>query len=115
MQPEMSAYPSPSREELENNPDTDPSEREEFRRRARVAEKGYESDKVGGLHGEGNDKRNNSSQVSNTVAEEDDNDSICSWEKDTDDTGISSTTKVPPVRPLGLSRRTGYTKYDDFE
>lgn len=111
----MSAYSSPSREDLGNDPDPDSFSREEFRRRCRTAEKEYESGKVENVHGESNDKRNNASQVSHAVAGEDDSDSICSWEKEAVDTDISSTTKAPPMRPLGLSRRTGYTKYDDFE
>lgn len=67
------------------------------------------------VHEESSSRRNSAAQEASTKVEEDDNDSISSWEKSSDVVDVSSAPDPPQVRPLGLSRRTGYSNFDDYE
>lgn len=103
LQLEMSAYP-----------DFDGSLRETTRRWLRNSEEEqiYAAKSV---HDENTDGAKNGLHVTSTTGETDDNESILSWEETSDEVEVPVTPTPLPVRPLGLSRRAGYTQFSDYE
>lgn len=85
--------------------------RERERQMLRELEKEHHQD--GSVHDKSTDGGKNELQANSTVVEKDDNDSVLSWLED--DVEIPLTQATPPVRSLGLSRRAGWTNYNDYE
>lgn len=83
-------------------------ERQSLRRMARELEAATEN-----LPDDITDGGENASQ--GTSSKNDDNESILSWDKASDAVEVPSTSVPLPVRPLGLSRRAGYTQFNDYE
>lgn len=75
----------------------------------------HESDEPGHPHDENTRKGGSAHEVPDDTVKEDDSDSILSWEHLSDDYGTSFAKPLLPVRPLGLSRRSTYWSFDDYE
>lgn len=109
LQQEMSASSSPV--DAGQDSHVDGSWRERERQMLRELEK--EHHETGSVHDKSTDGGKNASQVNSTVVEKDDNDSVLSWVED--GVEVPFTQATPPVRSLGLSRRAGWTDYNDYE
>lgn len=84
-------------------PDFDGSGRETTRQQLRSEEVQVDATGKNGLH------------IARTKGDADDNESIVSWEDLPDQLEAPDTSTPLPVRPLGLSRRAGYTQFSDYE
>lgn len=102
----MSEQSSLTDEERENDPHPDVDE---------CDLKVHESDQPGHPHDESTKEGDHAQQVPIDTVKEDDNESILSWENISDDEDACSAEPVLQVRPLGLSRRAGYSNFDDYE
>lgn len=70
---------------------------------------------TGSVHDKSTDGGKNALQVDGIVVEKDDNDSVLSWAEASVDDEVPLTQATPPVRSLGLSRRAGWSDYNDYE
>lgn len=74
-----------------------------------------EHHETGSVHEKITDGGNNAPQVDDIVVEKDDNDSVLSWAEASDGVDVPFPEDIPPVRSLGLSRRAGWSDYNDYE
>lgn len=74
-----------------------------------------EHHETGSVHDKSTGGGKNALQVDSVVVEKDDNDSVLSWAEASVDDEVPFTQATPPVRPLGLSRRAGWSDYNDYE
>lgn len=89
-------------------------ERDIFKRmERRVAD--HIANEIGTRPDQGTDGAKNSLPVLGTELDYRDDESIGSWEKGSVKSSRPTTPVALPVRRLGLSRRTGWTDYNDYE
>lgn len=107
----MSASSSPVDPGQES--DVDGSRHEKESQMMREVEE--ERHETGSVHDKSTNGGKNAPQVDSIVVEKDDNDSVLSWAATSDGGEVPFTEATPPVRPLGLSRRAGWSDYNDYE
>lgn len=107
----MSASPSPVDPGQESDVDGSRHEGES----QMLPELEEENHETGSVHDKSTDAGKNALQVDSVVVEKDDNDSVLSWAATSDGVELPFPEAVPPVRSLGLSRRAGWSDYNDYE
>lgn len=105
----------PTPEPLGDDSDHDSSTSGESRQNFPEPKEMAQADEDGNKHDPSTDGAKNSPSVLGTGAEDRDDESLGSWEKGSVKSSRPSTPVALPVRPLGLSRRTGWTDYNDYE
>lgn len=107
----MSASPSPMDPGQESNVEGSRNEKES----QILREQEEEHHETGSVHDKSTDGGKNALQADSIVVEKDDNDSVLSWAEASDCDEVPFTQVPLPVRPLGLSRRAGWSDYNDYE
>lgn len=105
----------PTPEPLGDDSDHDSSTREESRQSSPKSKGRDQPHEDGDKHDPSTDGAKNSLSVLGTGVEDRDDESIGSWEKRSVKSSRPSTPLALPVRQLGLSRRTGWTDFNDYE
>lgn len=109
----MCAFRGPTGVGLEDDPNANTGFHR-MRRKLQEFEK-FISDQNANQHDESVDQTKITLHMPSILVDDYDNDSIRTWESVSDDKDTLSTPTMLPGRPLGLSRRSGYTSYDDYE
>lgn len=102
-------------EPLGDDSDNDRSTHGESRQNSPESKGRAQPDEDGNEHDPSTDRAENSLPFLGTGVEDQDDESIGSWENGSAKSSRPSTPVALPVRPLGLSRRTGWSDYDDYE
>ena len=109
----MSSHSDSSGVEAESDPDHDNCEIPH--QCLRESEEKARSDTVEETRDQSTDRANNALPLPSTGEEDGENDSIGSWEQVSQDGDEPSKPDPPRVLPLGLSRRSGFSSFDDYE